>query len=205
MNPNTQFFTSIAGGTVDAATMKTKVLKVDGVEIKNLRGPQGPTGPEGPAGPAGPAGPTGPVGSIGASGPSGPSGPTGPDGPTGATGPAGPTGPFVVSVGCAAGTPPNGVYLVVNGLSTSQSSIMDTIFTSPVACTSVGCSLSRERSGAAATWTITADNVDHVINMGELETSINASLSNVNATQFQVNIESSGDCGGVIARFCLSA
>jgi hypothetical protein len=33
MNPNTQFFTSISSGTVDAATIKTKVLKVDGVEI----------------------------------------------------------------------------------------------------------------------------------------------------------------------------
>lgn len=45
MNPNNNFFSSITCGTVNAGKIRTKVLEVDGVEIKNKSDPQVPAGP----------------------------------------------------------------------------------------------------------------------------------------------------------------
>jgi hypothetical protein len=86
MNVN-RFFYNVTAGKI-----RTKVLEVDGVEIKNERGPTGPTGPTGLTGLIGPTGITGLVGPTGITGLVGPTGITGLVGPTGITGLIGPTG-----------------------------------------------------------------------------------------------------------------
>ena len=182
MNPDNIFFSSITGGNVNAFKIRTKVLEVDGVEIKNKSGPQGPEGPTGPKGNPGTSGKAGPVG---------------------------PEGPFIVSFGCDFGTPSESdIYLFVNGLSTtlgSTTSTMDTTFLSPVTCLKVLLSLSRENGDEIADWKIIVGESERPVQMLKDEKIKNGEFDLKGDTKFQVSISSTGNCGGVIARLCLFA